>query len=217
VFRGDSQYLEVIVSRIDPPLLDRLEITFFNQPTFDTPLLRHLIGRTGAFMSFHRAHVDFQPFNVTVTLFQQKGSLDTETLKLGVSCKPSDRQLSAAAQLCNSSIPPLPTLEELTINGDGIFLWQDDIGAPQWLEIMRPFNHVKDLVLSKKLVRLIAPVLQELAGERLTETLPVLQNLFLGRPQPLGTVKEAIEKFIAARQLSGFPVTMKVVEDSESS
>jgi len=216
VFKGDSQYLEAIVSQIDTPLLDRLEITFFNQPTFDTPLLRHLISHTGAFMAFHRANVDFRLSTVKVTLFQRKGTLDSETLKLGISCRPSDRQLSAAVQLCNSSIPPLPTLEQLTINGDGVWLWQDDIGAPQWLDLLQPFTHVKDLVLSKRLVRPVAPALQGLAVERLTETLPVLQNLILEGPQPSGTVKEAIEKFIAARQLSGYPVTMNVVGDSES-
>jgi len=216
VFKGDSQYLEAIVSRIDAPLLDYLEITFFNQPTFDTPVLRDLISRTGAFTTFHRANVDFYPSSVNVTLFQRQGMLDSETLKLGISCKTSDRQLSAAAQLCNSTVPPFPTLEKLTINGDGVWLWQDDIGAPQWLEILQPFTRVKDLVLSEGLARLVAPALQELAGERVTETLPVLQNLFFDGPQPSGAVKEAMEKFIAARQLSGYPVTMSVVEGSGS-
>ena len=215
-FKGDSQYLEAIVSRIEAPLLDCLEITFFNQTTFDTPLLRHLISRTGAFTAFHRANVDFCPFSVDVTLFQQQGLLGSETLKLGISCEPSDRQLSAAAQLCNSSIPPLPTLEQLTINGDRVRLWQDDIGAPQWLELLRPFTRVKDLVLSRRLVRPVAPALQELAGERATEVLPVLQNLLLEAPQPSRAVKKALEKFIAARQLSGYPVTMDMVARSVS-
>lgn len=215
VFRGDSQYLEAIVSRIDAPLLDYLEATFFSQPTLDTPQLRHLISRAGAFTAFHRANVDFYPSSVNITIFQRQGMLDSETLKLGISCNPSDRQLSAAAQLCNSSMPPLPTLEQLTINGDGCWLWQDDIGAPQWLELLQPFNGVKDLVLSKKLVRLVAPALQELVGERVTDMLPVLQNLFLQGPKPSGVVEEAMEKFIASRQLSGHPVTLNVVENSE--
>jgi hypothetical protein len=107
-------------------------------------------------------------------------------------------------------------LEQLTINGDGAWLWQDDIGAPQWLELLQPFNRVKDLVLSKRLVRLVAPALQELAGERVAETLPVLQNLCLEGPQPSGAVKESMEKFIASRQLSGYPVTMNVVGDFQS-
>ena len=211
VFKGDSQYLEAIVSQIDAPLLDCLEVTFFSQPALDTPQLRHMISRTGAFTAFHRANVDFYLFTVDVTLFQRQGMLDSETLKLGILCNPSDRQLSAAAQLCNSSMPPFPTLEQLTIDGDEFLLSQDDTGAPQWLELLQPFNGVKGLVLSKKLVRLVAPALKELVGERVTEVLPMLQNLFLQGPKPSGAVEEALEKFIAARQLSGYPVTLNVV------
>ena len=78
----------------------------------------------------------------------------------------------------------------------------------QWLELLRPFTSVKDLHLSEPSVPFIAPALQELSGERVTEVLPALENLFLEEPQPSEPVKEAIEKFIAARQLSGFPVTV---------
>ena len=39
VFRGVSEYLEVLVARIDAPLLDKLYITFFHQLIFDTPQL----------------------------------------------------------------------------------------------------------------------------------------------------------------------------------
>jgi hypothetical protein len=45
-FKGDSEYLEDFVSRLEAPLLSDTDITFFNQLIFDTPLLRHFIGRT---------------------------------------------------------------------------------------------------------------------------------------------------------------------------
>jgi hypothetical protein len=63
-------------------------------------------------------------------------------------------------------------------------------------------------------VRLVAPALQELVGERATEAevLPTLQDLFLRMYdwQPRGPVKEAIEQFrvTAARQLYGRPVAV---------
>jgi len=59
-------------------------------------------------------------------------------------------------------------------------------------------------------VRLIAPAFQELAGERATEVLPALQNLFLRVYdwQPSGPVEEAIGQFITTRQLYGYPVTV---------
>jgi len=78
----------------------------------------------------------------------------------------------------------------------------------QWLDLLHPFTSVKDLVLSEDSVPFVAPALQELSGERVTEVLPALQNLFFTGPKPSGPVKEALGKFIAARQLSGCPVTV---------
>ena len=56
-FKGDSEYLEDIVGRIDAPALDRFTITFFNQLVFDTPLLRNFFSRTEVFQETHRAEV----------------------------------------------------------------------------------------------------------------------------------------------------------------
>jgi hypothetical protein len=36
-YKGDSDYLKEVVSRIIAPLLDNITITFFNQLVFDTP------------------------------------------------------------------------------------------------------------------------------------------------------------------------------------
>ena len=55
-----------------------------------------------------------------------------------------------------------------------------------------------------------ALALRDLAGERLTEVLPELQNLFiegLGSFGPTG-IQEAFEQFVATRQLSGSPVVL---------
>ena len=48
-FKGNSEYLEDIVSLIDTPLLGYFKITFFNQLIFDAPLLRH-------FIKLHQSH-----------------------------------------------------------------------------------------------------------------------------------------------------------------
>jgi len=81
--------------------------------------------------------------------------------------------------------------------------WQDDIEDDQWLEVLHPFTSVKNLYLSRKLTPSIVPALQELVGE-----LPALQSLFLEELHPSGPVQEAIGKFIAARQLTGHPITV---------
>jgi hypothetical protein len=131
---------------------------------------------------------------------------------LSISCKPLDWQVSSLAQVCSTSFPPLPTLERLDIgicNGRDMLLeWQDDMEDTQWLDLLRPFTSVKDLGLSKDSVAFVALALQELSGGRVAEVLPALQNIFLTGLMPSGPVKEAIRKFIAARQLFGYHVTV---------
>ena len=51
------------------------------------------------------------------------------------------------------------------------------------------------------------PVLKKLVGEKTTEVLPALQNLFFHKyVELLGPT--AIEDFIAARELSGHPIAV---------
>jgi len=72
-----------------------------------------------------------------------------------------------------------------------------------------PFSSVKDLVVpSKILVQLISSALAELAGQSVPEVLPVLQNIFLEWRGPSGPFQEAMDRFVAMRQLSGRPVAI---------
>lgn len=75
---------------------------------------------------------------------------------------------------------------------------------------------VKHLSLSTKLVELLVPALQVIAEGSMTEVLPALERLSLRGLQPLGPVKEAIGKFIAARQLFGRPITVDDGDDKRS-
>ena len=86
---------------------------------------------------------------------------------------------------------------------------QDKVDSPQWLDTLHPFTGLKDLHLGKGLVLCFTLALQELAGERVTEVLPALQNLFIQGLEPSGPIQEALGKFAAARQLSGLPVVIK--------
>jgi hypothetical protein len=205
--------LEDIVSRLEA-LLRRTEITFFNQLIFDTPLLRHFISRTAAFREAYQADILCDENAVLFSLYPPYGIDEEAGVMLSISCKPLDWQISSLVQVCSTSFPPLLTLERLdiTINietdPDSPLEWQDDMEDTQWLDLLHPFTSVKNLHLHEDSVPFIAPALQELSGERVTEVLPTLENLFLEELQPSGPVKEAIEKFIAARQLSGCPVTV---------
>jgi len=206
-FKGDSEYLENIVSRFDGPLLDKITIRFFNQLVFDTPLLRHFISRT-EFAVPHRVVIYFHFSAIVLKVFPQAVTADHRWLKLEVSCEPPDWQLSFLAQICGSTpVFSLSTLERLEINGSR-FSWPDYIENSQWLEFLHPFASVKHLVLNDELAHLIARAMQELTGERVTEVLPVLQNIFLPLFARSGPIQEAIARFVAARVLFGSPVAV---------
>jgi len=217
-FRGDIEYLEDILSQIETPILDQSYFHFFNRLVFDAPLLGHFIRRTETFMTIHTARVEFYNLAVWVTFSaQEMANNDFRTLTLSISCKPLDWQLSALPQVLNSFLSSLSTLESLEIAVSREY-WQDEIEDIQWREFLHPFASVKEISLKYKAsVRLVAPALRGLAGERATEVLPALQNLSLTTSgwSPSGPLKEAIEEFIATRQLSGHPVTVHY-EDTES-
>ena len=211
-FGGDIEYLEDILSQIETPMLKETDFSLFNQLVFDAQLLGRFIRRTETFMTFDTARVVFSSFTVEVSLFGQEEMAnndleDWERLQLEIRCKVLDWQLSALSQVLNTLSSSLPTVDKLAI---GVYHedWQDEIEDIQWQEFLYPFGSVKTMILeSEDTVRLVAPTLQKLTGERATEVLPALQNISLmTREWPSGSVKEAIEQFIATRQLYGHPV-----------
>jgi hypothetical protein len=209
-FTGVSEYLEDLVARIDTPLLYHLDMTFFHQLIFDITQLAQFISRGSRRQrdeAFNTARVIFSDSRVTVSLPEPSYGL-----VLGVSCRQSDWQLSALAQVCSSSFPHafIPTVEHLYILEDESSRprWQDDIENSQWLELLHPFTALKNLFLSKKFALRIAPALQELVGERANEVLPALQSISLEGFHPSEVVPKGIGQFIAVRQLSSRPIAV---------
>jgi hypothetical protein len=96
---------------------------------------------------------------------------------------------------------------ELEIYGDGQDLYED-MDPTQWLELLRPFTFVEDLVVSDGLVEPVTLALQELACENVMGLLPKLQNLFLKELQPSTDTREDVGQFIAARQCADHPVNV---------
>ena len=208
LFIGACEYLEDLVAQIDAPLLDKFVMTFFQQQTFDTAQLARFISRIPKFQAHDEAHVFFSDHDALISFSQT----NARKLELRVSCRRPDLQLSSLAQICSSSFSRAfaPVVESLHIlQGEfSPLYWPDDIESSQWLALLRPFSAVKGLYISRRLVPGIAPALQELVGERLTEALPALQTLCLEEPLPSEPVQEAIGQFVGARQLAGHPITM---------
>ena len=212
LFKGVSEYLEDLMARIDAPLLNDLWIIFFHQLILDTPQLIQFISRTPNFKTFdevHEVHLEFSSGIARVAIRSR-----FIKLSFGISCRPSDWQVSFLTQMCN-----LPFLQDLNPVVEHLYIQhipysdsepprQDDIEGSQWLELLRPYTAVKDFYISKKCELRITPALQELVGERATEVLPALRTLFIRKARTSGPVQEAIEQFVTARQLSSHPIAV---------
>ena len=217
-FGGHSKYLGDMVSRIDAPLdcIDlQLTVTLSDQNrlAFDIPPLRDFIWRTKLLDALHRADTSFSDYNAGISLFQRKGGVDFKVFNLEIPFFESSSRLVTFAQACSSLLLPLPSLEHLSIYKPYSGRWrlrgQNEVGGPQWMKLLRLFVAVKNLVLDEPALGSVASALQELVGERVTEVLPALQNIFLVGSLPLDPVPECIGKFIAARELSGRPVVVR--------
>jgi len=203
-FKGDSEYLEYLVARIDAPRLNELSIAFLPQMNFDTPHLVQFVSRTPRFKEPNEARVSFNPDAQVQLLW---ASEEYCRLRVEISCEESDPQLSSIAQVYTMCLPPLPTVENLRL----MYLQMDwDGDVDQCLELLRPFTAVKNFYISESFQPPMVSALQELVGSRTTEVLPSLQKIFLTKAEfkPFGAFRKAIRQFLAARQLSGHPVRL---------
>ena len=188
--------------RIDAPLLKKLDIAF-NQIVFDTPLLVQFISRTSALKAPEAARVILKDCAAMIDLSSRAS--DYEDLSVEILCKNSDWQVPSLEQVCTWCLPPFSSLEDLYISESPYLQpdWQDNIEIALRLELFQPFTAaVKNLYLSEKFTPHIMPSLQELVGERTTEVLPTLQNIYLGRLETSGPVRKPFSKFVAKRQAS---------------
>jgi hypothetical protein len=210
-FKGVTEYLEELVTRIDTPQLCSMDITFFNQIDFDIPRLAQFVNCTPTFSAFDKAHVQFRDGTAIVKLPYHRESLSLGgELLINILCREPDWQVSSMEQVCNSSLHPLSMAEDLYIDCRySKLVWKKDaIENALWLQLFLSFTAVKNLYLSKEFAPDIAAALQELAGGRITEVLPSLQNILVEGLELSGPLRENIGQFVTARQLSGHPVAI---------
>jgi hypothetical protein len=210
-FQGASEYFEDFVTHIDTPLLNELNVTFFDDLIFEIPRLRHFIGRAQRLKQFDQArmHFEYGNINIRVGLFE-----------LRVLCERPDWQLSSIVQIFGQQLPLLSHVEQLRIfqYGQENIQWIDnpDMDSSLWLELFRLLIALQSLYVSANLVAPVAATLQELTEGRTMEVLPALHSLFLQGLEPSGPVPEGIKSFVAARQLSDHHVAVQSWDGSWS-
>jgi len=212
-FQGAPEYMEDLVAQIDAPSLESLAIGFFPQEleVLQVSELAKFVRRADKLSLADRAKVTFGSAYISIVVFR-KLRVDPKTLMLNFENPESHLQLLHLVQFCTSCLSTLSTFECLHIIGPLHGSWagaidRDDLD-PQWLELLRPFNNLKDLHLSHCIAPYVAQGLRGLPVERVTEVLPALENVFISSPQPFAPVNAAISQFANTRQLSGHPVSI---------
>ncbi|KAH9976929.1 hypothetical protein BJV74DRAFT_168211 [Russula compacta] len=208
-FTGNSNYLEDFISRIDVPLLNDIDITFYDLFAFDTPEFLRFINRTEMPNPFNRATVRFKSDRVEVTLSSECLQVNQQSVRLRVSWIKLDSQLLSLVRFCRLflPLPLLSILEYLDIHDLGYIVRRFEENT-QWPGLLRLFTSVKSLSLFDGLALPVMTVLGELVGERALEVLPVLQNVHLHWRGLSGPLQEPVGLFVAARKLSGHPVAI---------
>jgi hypothetical protein len=208
-FEGISEYLEDLLALIDIPLLDYSCIVF-DQLISDISQLALFMKRTKRFHALNEAHVTFDYDDLGVGSLLPIHMFDGKS-GFKILCRGLDWRLSSLAQVFKAFFPSMYMVEHLYVYGPSVLpsRWQENL---EWLKIYRPFTVVKNLYLSREFAPHVASAMQELVGGKVAEVLPTLQNIFLEGLQPSGPIQEDIQKFVAARQPSGNPITVSVWE-----
>ncbi|KAI0302752.1 hypothetical protein BC826DRAFT_431726 [Russula brevipes] len=205
-FGGMTDYLEDFLARIDTPVLNKFSMSFFPDPVFDVPHLKQFIGRAKGLKLSKVARVDFS------TWFIRFCFTEPLSLSLEIMYDKINSEVNAMSLVCNQLSPFLSLVERLDLIAG---YWpskpqgEDDTVSSRFLEIFQSFTAIRRIHVSEGLTPFIVLSLRPLVGERATEVLPNLRDLFMEGSEIPGTVQEAMQPFFAARQLSGQPVVVR--------
>ena len=205
-FQVTSEYLEDFLARVDAPALYSIKIEFLDRHVFDIQQLARFIGRTP------------MPETLEAYLSCYDGGLGLDFLSSGYIELRTPYQLSDLERsFLMSTLPPLSTVERFYFRHRGPSSINENHSSKNtdWLELFRPFTALKELHLRHdRFSPFTVPVLQALVGECVTEVLPTLQGIFLPEFKLSRPINEAIKQSVTARQLSGYPLTVRIGDTS---
>ncbi|KAH9004604.1 hypothetical protein EDB86DRAFT_1966240 [Lactarius hatsudake] len=214
-FQGVSAYLERIVAQIRAPLLERLDITLFNQLIFALPHLSDLTNITGG-LKLPIANVFFERDEVSIITTGHSLRGHYGRFSLRVRCKQLDWQIGCAAQVCSALIPTLSGVDSLSLDlydREMPTKWQNgEIDGTTWHELLRSFIGVKILHICGGLSRELSRALQ--VGEIGSDPglLPDLQELASGELY----VNSQFDSFIHARRVAGRPIRLSSLSNFQT-
>jgi hypothetical protein len=208
VFWGVSAYSEALLPHMTTPLLERLDIHFFNQLSFFVPRLLQFATITEN-PGYSDAQIIFYHRAVSVWLFSPvAGPAD---FAVEVICEHLDWQVSSMTQIFNILSPLSSTVVNLSLvygehnlSSEG----HNQADHTQWRELLDSFRNVKTLRVHDGLVGEVSHSLRY-DGEPLLELLPELNELIC----PQGSLNDkTFAAFIDEREVAGQPIN--VIEEA---
>jgi len=207
-FGGVSAYLEALLPHMNAPLLDTLNVYFFNQLSFSVPHLCQFVTTTvnlGSsrveFLFYHKAVAVFLFLSVSAPLF---------TLGIRVGCDHLDWQVSSMVQIFNVLGPLFSTVVDLTLNYRSHTLsseWHNQVDRTQWRKLLGSFRDVETLRIHDGLVGELSHCLA-LDREPPSGFLPKLKSLVC----PIGSRDaKTFATFLYDREVAGLPINL--IED----
>ncbi|KAH9037532.1 hypothetical protein EDB84DRAFT_1137820 [Lactarius hengduanensis] len=207
-FMGASEYLEDLVGRIDSPQLHQISTVYLNQVVdFQVAQFSNFVDRSVGPKTALCKHAQFSlfPGGVAFTMCPHvnRSPWDLRPVKTIISCQGIGWEVSHVAQMV-SQISAIQTnvvhlkfteLMDCLFGGTG-----DDVA---WVHLLRQFSAVQTLHVSQGFAGHVALALEDTVGVTVNEVLPSLDLIYLA-DHPTSS----IEKFVAARRLSGRPVTV---------
>ena len=207
-FQGASAYLEALLPWVTIPLLDTLQVYFFNQPTYPIPHLQQFMS-TARNLRLKTATLTFREDYLYVTAYPRKES-KMYTLSMMLGDRHLNQQVASAIQVFRTLRTVLAAVEYLTLKCSNSrpfmsLVWNNQADRTQWRELFRTFSNVKTLCVGGRLVEQLSRALQPGEGESPTELLPDLQELSYFAK---GDSSNAFAQFSESRQQAGQPVTV---------
>lgn len=176
-FWGISAYLEAFLPQMNTPLLETLNIHYFNQLSFSVPRLLQFMTTTEN-LTFSSVRILFYHEAVAVFVYPHVEAR-LVNFNVEVTCKHLDWQVSAMAQIVNNLRSSFHAVEDLALDHRVHTLsseMHNQADRTHWRQLLGSFRNVKTLSVHRGIVGELSRSLR-LDGEPALEVLPELQEL----------------------------------------
>ena len=220
VFRGEYDYLEILVAHISSPRVEDIQIEYLTpvDDSVEAGQLSQFIDHTGyfGFAQFSRAQLSFDLFKAYIKLDRAQGECHRTQLSITIGDEAPlplaklDFPVPRIAHVLGQLVVMLLNVGHLSINVEHHGK-SDRLDNVKWLPLLRLFPAVEALRVSGRLAAHLTTVLDDIAEERITDVLYALRSLQLGDGDEL---VGSAGQFLAWRRYIGRPVTVFKLQDT---